>query len=36
MIIKKHDVAAIIGGGLAEIVAAIELAEHNFRCGDYL
>ena len=35
MIIKKHDVA-IIGGGLAEIVAAIELAEHNFRCGDYL
>lgn len=28
MIIKKHDVA-IIGGGLAGIVAAIELAEHN-------
>lgn len=28
MIIKKHDVA-IIGGGLAGVVAAIELAENN-------
>lgn len=28
MIIKKHDVA-IIGSGLAGVVAAIELAENN-------